>query len=94
MVTPFSNQCAVGAIAQLAFGERELPAVVHSLCLLGRRLDASDAVAHLREHGDHVGEVVLALRVVGRQLAQRRAEQVASECIDAGAHLVNVEFVG
>ena len=43
---------------------------------------------------DHVGEVVLALGVVGGELAQRRPEQVAAERIDRGADLANVEFVG
>ena len=43
---------------------------------------------------DDVGEVVLALRVVGGELAQRGPEQVATERVDARADLVDVEFVG
>ena len=56
--------------------------------------DPADAVAHAAEHADDVGEVELALGVVGRQVAQRRAEQVAPEGVDARADLVLVELVG
>ena len=85
---------AVGAGAQLALGEGQLPAVVDALGLVGGRLHAADAVAHAGEHADDVGEVVLALGVVGRQVAQRRAEQVAAEGVDARVDLVDRELVG
>ena len=38
---------------------------------------------------DHVGQVVLALGVVGGELAQRRPEQVAAERVDARADLAD-----
>ena len=49
---------------------------------------------HRGEPGDHVGQVELALCVVGGEVAQRRSEQVAAECVDARADLVDVEFFG
>ena len=84
----------VRAVAELALGERELPAVVDALRLARRGLHGADAVAHRRQTLDHVGEVELGLRVVGRQVAQRRSEQVAPEGVDAHVRFLDVELVG
>ena len=73
----------VGAVAELALGERELPAIVDALGLGRGCLDGADPVAHAGERGDDVGEVVLALGVVGGEVAQRGPEQVAAERVDA-----------
>jgi len=60
---------AVRARAQLALGHRELPTVVHAFGLRFADLHAADAVAHCGQRGDDVGEVVLALCVVGAEVA-------------------------
>ena len=64
----------VGAAAQLALGERQLPAVVDAAGSRPRapaRMPMRWPIAG--QHLDHVGEVVLALGVVGAEVAQRRA---------------------
>ena len=53
-----------------------------------------DAVAGVGQHLHDVGEVVLALRVVGLHHAQRRRQQAAPEAEDAGVDLVDLELVG
>ena len=85
---------AVGATAQLALGEGQLPAVVDALGLRAGRLDASDPVTHAGEHTDDVGEVQLALRVVGGDAAQGRSEQVPPEGVDARGDLGDGPLVG
>src|SRR5688572_22541024 len=85
---------AVGAVAELALGEGELPAVVDTLRLAGRGVDGTNAVAHRGEPLDHVGEVELGLRVVGREVAKGGAEQVAPERVDPHVRLLDVELVG
>ena len=85
---------AVGAVAQLTFGERKLPPVVDALGLGSIGLHRADTMAHAGQSSDDIGEVVLALSVVGGEVAQRRAEQVAAETQDAGVPLFDVEFVG
>ena len=83
----------VGPRPQLALGEGELPAVVDALRLVGRGRDAVHSMAHRRQRADDVGEVVLALGVVGRQVAQRRAEEVAAEGVDARADLADLPLL-
>ena len=47
-----------------------------------------------RSTADDVGEVVLALRVLGAEPAQRGREQPAAEAVDRRVHLVDRELVG
>ena len=91
---PVEQPVPIGAVAELALGQRQLPAVVDALRLAGRRLHRADAVAHRRQPLDHVGEVELGLRVVGGEVAQRRPEQVAPEGVDPHVRLLDVELVG
>ena len=51
-------------------------------------------MAHAREHFDDIGEVVLALGVVGAEASQRRAEQIATERTHAGPHLADGQHLG
>ena len=80
----------IDAAAQLALGQGQLPAVVDALHLLrivdGERVDAVTGVV---EDGDDVGQVVLALAVVGRDPPQRGAEEVAPEAVDGGVDLLD-----
>ena len=46
------------------------------------------------QHLDRVGQVVLALRVLGAQPAQRGREQVAPEAVDRRVDLVDLELLG
>ena len=93
IVTPLSSQWrlvrARSSRSARASCQRSLTPAVST----GRRIDGADAVAHAAEHADDVGEVVLALGVVGREVAQRRAEQVATERVDAGADLVDGQLL-
>ena len=47
-----------------------------------------------RSTRDRVGEVVLALRVLGAQPPQRGREQVAAEAVDRRVDLVDLELLG
>ena len=89
-MTPGEQPRPVDAAAQLPLGQRQLPAVVDALHLLGV-VDGEgvDAVAGVVEDGDDVGQVVLALGVVGRDPPQGRAEQVAPEAVDGGVDLLD-----
>ena len=85
----------VGARAQLGLGVGELGPVVDAVGLVGVGGDhAHDAVAGVGQHLHDVGEVVLALGVVGLHHAQRRRQQAAPEAEDAGVDLVDLELVG
>ena len=53
-------------------------------------LEGHDLVAGVVQHRDHVGQVVLALGVLGGEPAQGRGEQAAPEAVDRGADLVDV----
>ena len=94
IVTPFSSQWRLVRLrssrSARASCQRSLTPWVSS----SRRLHASRSGAPCRRAPDHVGEVVLALGVVGRQVAQRRAEQVAPERVDARADLADRQLVG
>ncbi len=46
------------------------------------------------QHRHDVGEVVLALAVLGAQPAERRREQIAAEAVDRGVDLVDLELLG
>ena len=90
MVTPFSSQRRLVRARSSRSASGQLPPVVDALASRrGRRRPRADRVAHAGEHADDVGEVVLALGVVGGEPAQRRAEQVAAEAVDAGVDLVD-----
>ena len=90
MVTPVEQPRPVDAAAQLPLGQRQLPAVVDALHLLGVvDREGVDPVAGVVEDGDDVGQVVLALGVVGGDPPQRRAEQVAPEAVDGGVDLLD-----
>ena len=45
------------------------------------------------QHLDHIGEVVLALRVLGAHASQRRREERAPEAVDRRVHLADRELV-
>src|SRR3954447_18478188 len=59
--------------------------------VLGR--DRDHRVTGLAQHGDGVGQVVLALRVLGAQAPQCRREQAAAEAVDRRVDLGQVELV-
>ena len=85
----------VRAGPQLGFGRGELGPVVYALRLARVGDDhGADWVPGPGQHADDVREVVLALRVVGGEAAQRRAEKVAAERVDARAHLVDGQLLG
>ena len=72
-MTPASQPVVVGAPPQLGLGDGQLRAVVDALRLggvVGR--ERTDVVARVVQDGDHIGEVVLALGVVGRQTRAAR----------------------
>ena len=50
-------------------------------------------MAGVAQHLEHVGEVVLALSVLGAEPAQRRREQPAPEAVDRRVDLVDLELV-
>ena len=80
--------------AQLRLGDRELGPVVdlhHFHRVVD--LDAVDHVAGLPQHRDDVGEVVLALDVLGNQAAQRRREEPPAEAVDRGVDLVDRQLL-
>ena len=56
--------------------------------------DRDHGVPGLAEHRHGVGQVVLALRVLGAEPPQRRREQAAAEAVDRGVHLGELELVG
>ena len=68
----------------------ELPAVIDAETFLGvGRGERLGDRAVLGEEGDHVGEVVLPLLVLGRDAIQCAPQPARVEAIDAGADLVN-----
>ena len=92
---PGSHPPVVDPGAQLGFGDGELGPVV-DLRHLHRvvDLDAVDHVTGLPQHRDDVGEVVLALGVLGNEPAQRRREETAPEAVDRRVDLVDRKLVG
>ena len=79
--------------AERGLGRRELGPVVHTERFVGIvHLDSQHRVPGVAEHTDHIGEVVLALRVLGAQPAQRRREEPAPEAVDRGVHLVDLQL--
>ena len=92
---PGPEPAVVGAPAQLRLGGRQLEAVVDAGGL--ERVVAhhgADPVAGLGEHGHDVGEVVLALGVVGGDPAQGRRQQRSAEAVDRRVDLGHLELVG
>ena len=90
-----AHPAPVDAGPQLGFGVGELGAVVDHdrfARILGGERD--HLVAGGAQHGHRVGQVVLALRVLGAQPAQRRREQVAAEAVDRRVDLVDLELLG
>ena len=81
--------------AELGFGRRELGAVVdvHRRGPVVRG-DGEHLVTRVPEHCYCVGQVVLALRVLGAQTPQRRREQAQPEAVDRGVDLVDRELLG
>ena len=83
MVTPRASQARFVRSPQPRLGVGQLRPVVHAARLGGiAGHDADDLVAGVGQHLDDVGEVVLALRVVGVDEAQRRREEAAPEAED------------
>jgi hypothetical protein len=82
-----AHPVGVDAVPQLRFGDGELAAVVHAE-RLGRILghQRGDAVAGVTQHRDRVGQVVLALHVLGADAAQRRCQQRPTEAVDRRVH--------
>ena len=85
----------VDARAQLGLGLGELGAVVDAERLGGVvGLDREHHVPGLPQHRDDVGEVVLALGVLGAEPPQRRREEPAAEAVDRRVDLVDRELLG
>jgi hypothetical protein len=81
----------VDAGAQLGLGVGELGPVVHAQRLhrvVG--LDTDHRVTRLAKHRDHVGEVVLALRVLGTEPPECGREQPPAEAVDRRIDLVDL----
>ena len=66
--------------------------MIASAGILG--LERDHVVARVAQHRDRVGQVVLALRVLGAQAAQRGREQPAPEAVDRRVDLVDLAFLG
>ena len=95
MPTPSRIQRWLMRAPQLGFGLGQLGAVVDAERVGGiLGLDGEDDVPGLAEHRHDVGEVVLALGVLGAEPAQRGREQAAAEAVDRRVHLVDGELVG
>ena len=93
MVTPSRIQPRVDAAAQHGLGGGELGAVVHPerLGRVGRRR-ADDEMPGGAQHPDDVGQVVLALPVLGLEAAQRGREQPPAEAVDRRVDLGDGEL--
>jgi hypothetical protein len=95
IVTPDRSSDSLVRAPQFGLGHRELQSVVDARRLdCGRSDDAVDGVAGLGEHRDHVGQVVLALCVVGAEPTQGRREQRAFQAVDRGVDLVDLQLLG
>ena len=83
------TQQRVGALfAQRRLELRQLQLVIHAQHFrLGAGNHAAHAHARLHRHGDDIGEVELALRIVGAQLAQPRAQRPRGRHQHAGVAL-------
>ncbi len=71
----------------------ELDPVVDAGRLVGRGDHRRDRVAGVAEDADDVGQVLLALRVVGRELPDGLAQQRVVERVDAGRDLADGQLV-
>ena len=91
---PEAQPALVGAAPQLGLGPGELHPVVDALGL-GRvvRHHALDPVAGVVQHPDDVGQVVLALGVLGAEPAQGGGEHAAAEAVDRRVDLVDGALV-
>ena len=84
----------VDAAAQHRLRVGELHPIVHAHCFGGVvRRNRDHLVTRGPEHLDRVGEVVLALRVLRAQPAQRGREQVAAEAVDRRVDLVDLALL-
>ena len=88
-----AHPAGVDALTQLGLRGRELDAVVDAEHFGGVGLHRVNRVSRAAQHLDRVGEVVLALHVLGAQPAQRGCEQVATEAVDRGVDLVDRAFL-
>src|SRR2546423_819670 len=93
--SPMYARCGTLAPAQRRLDLGELGAVVDAGGLVGIvGNDADDGVSRLPEDADRVGQVVLALRVLGTQTAERGCQQPAPEAVDRRVDLADLELVG
>ena len=83
------QQRRVGAIAQFAFGHRQLPTIVDATDFVCWRGVRTDLMTHACQNFDRIGQVVLGLRIVVRNSTQRGAEKVASKRINSGVDFVD-----
>ncbi len=91
---PSAHPPLVDAGPQLGLGQRQLVAVVDPRRLY-RIVDDHryDRVAGVVQHGDGIGQVVLALRVVRGKPAQRRSQDRASENVDGRVDFLHRHLV-
>ncbi len=85
----------VRAPSEPGLGVGQLRSIVDALCLGGLvSRERTDVIARVVQDRYYIGEVVLALGIVGRQTPERGTEQVAPEAVDRRADLVDEKFVG
>ena len=87
---PPAHPALVGTVAQLGLGHGQLGPVVHAGHLhgIGDR-ERRDLVAGVMEHGDRVGQVVLAVGVLGAEPSQGGRQHAAPEAVHRGVDLVH-----
>ena len=95
MRTPASMWRRQDALAQRGLALGQLGQRVDALGRLERRLVDRDGRAAVgRQQPDHVGQVELALRVLGRQPGQRGRESGVPEAVEPDVELVERELLG
>ena len=91
IVTPLSSQCRFVRLRSSRSASASCQRSLTPWVSASGAWHGADLVAHAGQHLDDVGEVVLALGVVGAEPAQRRPEQVAAERVHARPHLADRE---
>ena len=96
IVTPLRACALVDALLRQLADLRELDAVVDAERerVIGDEVARRSSCPASRSFGQHVGQVELALRVVGVDLRERVEQRGAVERVDAGVDLADRELLG